>query len=68
LEAHFGNSVELAISLASINGDTLATRQENERRTRQAEATNAIESEPFVQELIEMFDGTLDVTSIKPNP
>lgn len=68
LEAHFGNSVELAISLASINGDTLATRQENEKRTRQAEATNAIESEPFVQELIEMFDGTLDVTSIKPNP
>lgn len=68
LEAHFGNSVELTISLASINGDTLATRQENEKRTRQAAATNAIESEPFVQELIEKFDGTLDVTSIKPNP
>lgn len=66
LEAYFGDPVELTISLASINGDTLATRQENEKRNRQAEAINAIESDPFVQELIEKFDATLDITSIKP--
>jgi len=66
LEAHFGNPVELSISLASINGDTLATRQENEKRNRQTEAINAIESDPLVQELIEKFDATLDITSIKP--
>lgn len=67
LEAYFGNPVALSISLSSINGDTLANRQENEKRSRQAEAVQAIESDPFVQELIEKFDATLDINSIKPN-
>lgn len=68
LEAHFGNPVELTISLSSISGDTLATRQKNEQRTRQAKAIDAIESDSIVRDLIEKFDATLDVTSIKPNP
>jgi DNA polymerase-3 subunit gamma/tau len=67
LETHLGNPVELTISLAVISGDTLAARQENEQRTRQSSAIDAIESDPFVQELIEEFDASLDVKSIKPN-
>ncbi len=67
LEKHFDHPVQLAISLANINGDNLVTRQENEQRIKQAKAIDAIEADPFVQELIEQFDATLDVTSIKPN-
>jgi DNA polymerase III subunit gamma/tau len=36
------------------------------KQARQAEAVAAIESDPFVRELVDQFGGQLDATSIQP--
>lgn len=66
LETHFGKPVEVIFSLGSITGVTSATLQDRDRLARQSRAVEAIESDPYVQELIEQFDARLNVSSIKP--
>lgn len=66
LETHFGKPVEVIFSLGSITGITSAVLQDREKLAKQSCAIDAIESDPYVQELIEQFDAKLNVSSIKP--
>lgn len=45
---------------------TSAALQDRDKLARQSKAVEAIESDPYVQELIEQFDARLNVSSIKP--
>lgn len=66
LETHFGKPVEVVFSLGSITGITSAVLQDRDKLARQSRAVDAIESDPYVQELVEQFDAKLNVSSIKP--
>ena len=68
LEQHFGTKVRLEISIGAGNGNTLAAMQERENQQRQSEAAAAIDSDPFVRELIEHLDARVLSATIKPVP
>lgn len=66
LEAHFGKPVKVTFSLGSVTGVTSAVLQDRGKLTKQSLAIDAIEADPYVQELIEQFDAKLNISSIKP--
>ncbi len=66
LETHFGKPVEVIFSLGSITGVTSAVLQDRDKLEKQSRAIDAIESDPYVRELIEQFDAKLNISSIKP--
>lgn len=66
LEAHFGKPVEMTFSLGCVTGVTSAVLRDQDRLAKQAQAVKAIESDLYVQELVEQFDAKLNISSIKP--
>ena len=66
LGAALGRPLKIVVALGEIAGETPAQRDEAERRGRHAEAVAALESDPFVRELIERFDATLVEASVRP--
>lgn len=66
LESHFGKRVEVIFSLGSITGITPAVLQDQNRHAKQTQAIEAIESDPYVRELVDQFDAKLNISSIKP--
>ncbi|NMG28702.1 DNA polymerase III subunit gamma/tau [Aromatoleum evansii] len=62
----YGAPLKLRATVGAIAGETPAQRDEADRRARHAEAVAALESDPFVRELIERFDATLVEASVKP--
>ncbi len=66
LGAALGRPLKISVALGEIAGETPAQRDEAERRGRHAEAVAALESDPFVRELIERFDATLVEASVRP--
>jgi DNA polymerase-3 subunit gamma/tau len=54
------------ILLAEAEGETPAQRASNERRERQDKAIAAIEQDPFIREAIDLFDASVDESTIKP--
>lgn len=68
LEQHLGTRVRLEISVGAGNGNTLAEIQGRENQQRQNEAMAAIDSDPFVRDLIEDLDARVRSSTIKPVP
>ncbi len=66
LETYFGKPVEVIFSLGSITGVTSAVLQDRDKHARQSRAAEALESDPYVQELVEQFDAKINPSSIKP--
>ncbi|MDQ8022816.1 MAG: DNA polymerase III subunit gamma/tau [Moraxellaceae bacterium] len=63
---HFGRPVRVNIEIGAVQSETLAQRNDADKRQRHAEAVASLEADPFVQELIERFDATLIEASVKP--
>ncbi len=66
LTAHFGRPLRVAIEVGEIATETPAQRNQAEKAERHAAAVAALEQDPFVRELIERFDATLEEASVKP--
>lgn len=66
LAAHFGHPVTLEVQLGEPAGQTPKSRADNEKRERQERAIAAIESDPFVREACDLFDASIDESTIKP--
>ena len=66
ISERLGRSLRVKVELGEIAGETPAQRDASERRARHVEAVAALESDPFVRELIERFDATLIEASVKP--
>ena len=66
LEAKFGHRLDLQIVVGDTQGRTPSEVDAAQRRERQDKAIAAIESDPFVRELIEDFDARIVSDSIKP--
>ncbi len=67
LSACFGQQVRVSIDIGEVSSQTPAQAREEVRQARQAEAVAALQSDPFVQELIERCDATLVTSSVKPS-
>ena len=66
LQAHLGRPVRLSIVLAEAEGETPAERSRNEKRERQEKAVASIEGDPFVRDVMDIFDASIDESTIKP--
>lgn len=66
LQKHFGRSLRLVIDVSEPASETPAQRQKNAQRERQDKALTAMEQDPFVREMVDLFDASLDESSIKP--
>lgn len=66
LSEYLGKPVRLKFSLGTVTGMTPEELANRERQEKLSQAIVAIETDPFVQELIENFDAKLIVSSIKP--
>jgi DNA polymerase-3 subunit gamma/tau len=63
---YYGRPMRLVIAVAEAAGVTPAERAKNEKRERQERAVAAIEEDPFVQAAINLFDASIDESTIKP--
>jgi DNA polymerase-3 subunit gamma/tau len=66
LRAHLGKPVRVKFSVGMVTGTTPAELENREKQERQSQAVTAVESDPFVRELVEQFDAKIIVSSIKP--
>ncbi len=66
LVKHYGRRIALEIRLTEPAGETPKTRADNEKRERQDRAIAAIEGDPFVREACDLFDASIDESTIKP--
>ncbi|MDD2990530.1 MAG: DNA polymerase III subunit gamma/tau [Zoogloea sp.] len=66
LSNHYGRPVRVSIEVGEIATETPAQRNQAEKAERHAAALASLEQDPFVRELIERFDATLETASVKP--
>ena len=66
LQLHYGRPLRLNIVLADTAAETPVERSRIIQRERQERAIAAIEQDGFVREVVELFDATINETSIKP--
>jgi DNA polymerase III subunit gamma/tau len=66
LSEYAGRPLRLKFSLGDGTGMTPAEQENREKQEKQSQAIVAIESDPFVRDLVENFDARLIVSSIKP--
>ncbi|MDB5813485.1 MAG: dnaX [Rhodocyclales bacterium] len=66
LAGHFGVTLRLNVEVGEPGTQTPAQRNAEAQRQRHSDAVAALESDPFVQEMIERFDATLVETSVRP--
>ena len=61
-----GQPLTLEVRLTEPAGETPKARVDNARRERQERAIASIESDPFVREACDLFDASIDESTIKP--
>jgi len=66
LREKHGGALRVSFEIGAAAGHTPQQVRTRIKETRQAEAVAAIESDPFVRELVEKFDGQIDASSIQP--
>jgi DNA polymerase-3 subunit gamma/tau len=66
LQKHFGRSLKLVIDVAQTTSTTPVERKREVARERQSQATEAIHNDPFVRDVLDMFDARIEPDSIKP--
>ncbi len=66
LEQHFGRPVQLRVACGEVRGASAAAIESNARDAKRAEASRAVKSDRFVQELVSRFDGRVVEPSVRP--
>ena len=65
LEQHFGTPVSVKVSTGEVAGASVASLEADERAARRAAAAQAVASDGFVQDLVNLFDGTVVDSTIR---
>jgi DNA polymerase III subunit gamma/tau len=68
LEQHLGSRISVKVSVGETSGRSAAAIDAGERDVRQAEATRAVEGDPFVQDLVKLCDAKVVDSSIRATP
>ena len=67
LEKSFGRPVRVKVAVGEVaGGATVAAQEAGARDERQARAVQTLQQDRFVKELVDMFDGTVIDSSIRP--
>jgi DNA polymerase-3 subunit gamma/tau len=66
LQEHFGRPLRLEIDLGEPATETPAQRRSKEQRERHDRAVQALEQDEFVRDMIDLFDATINESSVKP--
>jgi DNA polymerase-3 subunit gamma/tau len=66
LEQHLGVSIILKVSVGEVASGSVASLEAGERDARHAAAAQAVKSDGFVQDLVNMFDGKIVDSTIRP--
>jgi DNA polymerase-3 subunit gamma/tau len=66
LKAKFGDRLDVSIELRGTQGLSPVETRQRENSRRHSEAVAAIENDPFIRELVEEFDATVNEASIQP--
>lgn len=66
LDAALGRRVRLRFEFGTASSDTLAVQEKRQRAQVQASTEAAFRDDPFVQDLLQRFGGTVKPDSIKP--
>lgn len=59
LAQRFGGHITLRVTVGEVQGKSIAAIEQGERNARQAKAADAVHADPFVQDLVNMFDATV---------
>ena len=62
----WGARLRLEIAVAEPASETPAARRQNTERERQEKAIASIEQDPFVRDVVDLFDASIDESTIKP--
>ena len=65
LEQHLGAAVTVRVSVGEVSGASAAAIEAGDRNARRAAATQAVQSDGFVQDLVNMFDGKVVDSTIR---
>ncbi|HEV3011198.1 MAG TPA: DNA polymerase III subunit gamma/tau [Burkholderiales bacterium] len=65
LEQHLGVSIILKVSAGEVAGGSVASLEAGERDARRAAAAQAVKSDGFVQDLVNLFDGKVVDSTIR---
>jgi DNA polymerase-3 subunit gamma/tau len=66
LQSLYGQGLRLEIDVAEPAAETPAERSRNQQRERQDRAIASIEQDPFVRDVVDLFDASIDESTIKP--
>jgi DNA polymerase III subunit gamma/tau len=66
LQTRYGRPLRLEIDVAEVASETPAERSRNVQRERQERAIASIEQDPFVRDVVDLFDASIDESTIKP--
>ncbi|MCM2290040.1 MAG: DNA polymerase III subunit gamma/tau [Sulfuritalea sp.] len=66
LQTCYGHPLRLEIDVAEPATETPAERSRNAQRERQERAIASIEQDPFVRDVVDLFDASIDESTIKP--
>jgi DNA polymerase-3 subunit gamma/tau len=67
LEQQLGTPVALKVAVGEVAGGSVASLEAGEREARRAAAAQAVQSDGFVQDLVNMFDGKVVDSTIRPD-
>ncbi len=68
LASRFGGTITLRVGVGEVLGKSVAALEHGERSARQAEAEDAVRGDPFVRDLVEIFDATVIDKTIQATP
>src|SRR5689334_3854966 len=65
LEQHLGTAITVKVAVGETSGTSTAALEAGDRNARRAAATQAVQSDGFVQDLVNLFDGKVVDSSIR---
>jgi DNA polymerase-3 subunit gamma/tau len=68
LAQRFGGTVTLRVAVGEVQGRSAAAIEQGERDARQAKAVDAVRGDPFVRDLVDIFDATVIDKTINAAP
>ena len=66
LEQHLGGQVSVKVTVGEVAGASAAALEATEREARRAAAAQAVQNDGFVQDLVDLFDGKVVGSTIRP--
>lgn len=66
LKQKFGDGLKVQFEIGAVSGASPVEQRARDKAEKQSQAVEAIESDPFVRDLVEQFDARIDPASIQP--